>query len=422
MDLRVATLGGHAIVDDGDMLQIGVAADGSAWTAHRAQYAYASNYTRGIGRYIPAGSNTPSGPSVLDGWDLNNPPDGAEHPFVAVNSSGHGLWAANSTMSVDEWAGSLSGSTAGPANRIDAPGQSALIVDSPQTAVGDSGLGAVGWVNTKVFARAWNGSSFGGPVQISNDALGAILGWADLVHHTSADRTGDVVFGFSQSDGTNNRVVVAALAQPPTAPGTTALVQHTQRPKLTWTASKELYGGISGYRVFVDGKQLGTTAGTSLTPGKNLSAGNHTWQVAAVDHFGQATSSATRQLVIQTLTSKQLKADIPSKLKAVKGKVAVASVKCLPVCGTVTVSGAYHIKIKVKNKKGKKVTKTISIGIGSKTFKVLAGKKATKLFFFLNNKGKNKLGHGKLTVFITLSVKEQKVSATKQATLRWAKQ
>jgi hypothetical protein len=79
-------------------------------------------------------------------------------------------------------------------------------------------------------------------------------------------------------------------------------VTRTARPTLSWTASSDAGSGLAGYTVSIDGAPVTTLpAGvTSFTLATELVDGTHVWQVTSRDAAGNASTTATRSLVVDT--------------------------------------------------------------------------------------------------------------------------
>lgn len=135
----------------------------------------------------------------------------------------------------------------------------------------------------------------GQTVTVSDPQFGPVAGALGM--DLGVNRAGDAVAVFVQ-EAPGGRVLVAGSFD--RAPGTfrtytTSKVRKFARPPLSWAPSFELWGPVT-YRVEIDGKPVGTTAETKLTPLQPVADGNHLWRVVATDRRGQETATPTRPL------------------------------------------------------------------------------------------------------------------------------
>ena len=92
----------------------------------------------------------------------------------------------------------------------------------------------------------------------------------------------------------------------PSAPASLAPADGTvtalARPAFSWTAAADAQSGVTGYELRVDGATVATAdaGSTSAIPDAALAEGRHTWNVVAVDGFGNESASAPRTLVIDS--------------------------------------------------------------------------------------------------------------------------
>jgi hypothetical protein len=281
------------------MLDLAVAADGSAVTVGREDFVDgASNRARAISRRLTG--NTLGLPEAVDGLAFPlAQPDGGENPEVDLAADGTGLAAANRQLTNGVTGVRSTPSQLGPPMLL-LPTDSAEKGGPPSVAAAGNGTGLVafdrGGLND-VVARRSSGTAFEQLTVISNPAFGAAGGLTSHGGHSSADDNGDAAVGFVQGAAADTRVVVAGFDAPPSAPvgTTTERFRRDDTPTLRWRAASDPWGGIASYRVFVDGKPVGTTTGLSFTTRK-LSSRTHGWYVQAVDRLGQVAQSPTRKL------------------------------------------------------------------------------------------------------------------------------
>jgi hypothetical protein len=135
----------------------------------------------------------------------------------------------------------------------------------------------------------------GAPVMISDPSLGPVDPAAGLGF--GVDRAGDASAAFVQGTGNARTLVAGGFDR---APGsfrtyTSSKLRKYARPPLSWQPSFELWGAVS-YAVEVDGKPIGTTTATKITPPVALADGTHRWRVIATDRRGQVTATKMRYL------------------------------------------------------------------------------------------------------------------------------
>lgn len=147
--------------------------------------------------------------------------------------------------------------------------------------------------------RYWDGTTFEAETTLSKPGLGpanAALGFA-----ASGDDLGDLAVAYAQEvPGAGRAIAVATVDQPP-GPFVIHRLKgflRRARPVLSWTPSKEAWGGY--FRVTIDGVQVGLTGRRSFrTPA--LAQGLHTWQVTALDARGQAFAAPASTLRVDTV-------------------------------------------------------------------------------------------------------------------------
>lgn len=114
----------------------------------------------------------------------------------------------------------------------------------------------------------------------------------------AGDRVGNFVAAMMQGPPAKTAataartIAVSAYDRPPPRafPLTTNKFQGRRRPEFRWRAGTELWGDQS-YKVFVDGRELGTETGTLLLSPQTLSEGAHSWRVMSIDQRGQTAMS-----------------------------------------------------------------------------------------------------------------------------------
>jgi hypothetical protein len=93
------------------------------------------------------------------------------------------------------------------------------------------------------------------------------------------------------SSSTTNCVTVDN--SPPSVPtGLAATAVATNQIRLSWNASNDGGSGLAGYRVFRDGAQLATTAGTNRTDTGLATGTTHCYSVAAYDNVGRISAQS----------------------------------------------------------------------------------------------------------------------------------
>ncbi len=223
--------------------------------------------------------------------------DGADDPQVQV--VGRGPMIAATELSVSHQL--FASTNFGAPRRLDA----GLNAEAPLPAValGDVGRGGIAWQQSGaagapsgILARAYTGHAFSGQALLSKPAFGTADAAAGL--SSGADRLGDLFVAFTQGSAASRRVMLAGRAVPPgpfrlTGPRKT----RRGRPRISWSASSDMVG-LRGYRVYVDGRLVGTTRRTDLVSRRTLRRGRHQIRVVAVDRLGQTTAAPRRVLVV----------------------------------------------------------------------------------------------------------------------------
>jgi len=161
----------------------------------------------------------------------------------------------------------------------------------------ESPLGA----NPQIRARFFDGTSFGPEQVLSSPAIGPTDAADGLF--SDGDGAADAVSAWVQGSAGSRAIVAAQFYQPPGSFGALKRFRYARsvEPKLSWSASRELWGPLR-YVVTVDGTQLGQTTGTSLEQfPAPLSQGPHTWQVTAINPAGIARSTNTATVFVDTI-------------------------------------------------------------------------------------------------------------------------
>jgi hypothetical protein len=249
----------------------------------------------------------------------------------------------------------------------------------PEIAATDQADSAIAWRLTGgdggsvVRARYHDGEdpngALGAEVTVSRGDLGPI---ADPGVSISADRSGDVAVAMVQGTPGARTLSVAIYDRPPGAPfiDETEAFKRKTRPELRWRPGNDPWGAQT-FRVYMDGVQIGQTAGSTLVPATPLTTGKHTWQVESVDRAGQVSRSRVRTLKID--------ATPPTLTVKVSGKRAAG--KSLKIAVTVRDaggSGLDHVTVDYgdKSAKSEKRTTRHRYKRGKFTLKVAAVDKA----------------------------------------------
>lgn len=152
----------------------------------------------------------------------------------------------------------------------------------------------------RIHARYRDGGDFEAEQQISRDNLGPTDAARGLF--AAGDDAGDIAVAYVQDVPGQGRVIaVASVDQPPGRFAVERLVgfQRSDRPTLSWTTSRELWGRF--FRVTVDGVEVGVTGRRSFRPTAPLAQGAHAWQVFALDRRGQQYAARPSSLKIDSV-------------------------------------------------------------------------------------------------------------------------
>lgn len=137
----------------------------------------------------------------------------------------------------------------------------------------------------EIHARYRDGGDFEAE-QVISRAFGPTAAGDGLF--AAVDDAGDIAVAYVQDiPGQGRAIAVATVDQPPGRFAVTPVrgFVRTDRPTLSWTTSRELWGRF--FRVVVDGVEVGVTGRRSFRPPAPLAQGAHTLQVIALDHRGQ---------------------------------------------------------------------------------------------------------------------------------------
>ena len=279
-------------------LDLDVAGNGLAWATGNAQYT-AGGHSVGV----PVVGETAGAPATLDAYPASEN-DGTERPDVALNATGQGLFTTEPNQKAGVFGGSIDGSAASPAIRLDTTPHDPAASEIPVTAIGDSGTGLVAWTRDvensggngpfELRGRLWNGTAFEAETLMAADAKTTFpLSQAD---GAGASRLGDVaVLAEREVTGTKS-VIVARFDAPPTAPTITSAANATT---FSWSASEAIWSPLASYTVIIDEATVATLGPGELTyTATGLAPGDHTWRIVAADTLGQQAASPTQTLTI----------------------------------------------------------------------------------------------------------------------------
>ena len=236
--------------------------------------------------------------------------EGADDPQVAAGEYGEGFVTAareTSNQLIEMRLGN--NETPGVVTELD----SLPNASQPFAAPSPAGLhsAVIAWqeqlagANPEIHARFFDGTSFG-PEEVLSTANMGPTDAADGLF-TDGDGAADAVAAWVQGQAGSRAIVVAQLYQPPGSFGALKRSRYARSldPKLSWSASRELWGPLR-YVVTLDGVQVGQTTGTSIQlPTAQfpvpLSQGPHTWQVMAVNPAGVARTDNTATVFVDTI-------------------------------------------------------------------------------------------------------------------------
>ena len=261
--------------------------------------------SRIIARHLVAGDLGPA--EGIDG--LSFPVvEGADNPQLGMDLRGRGM-ASGTRMS------SLTPTSAFLRNDAFAPGAVLGSLNNggtdPQTvtAAGQNLTGVVAWLQAPtpapdgvvVAGRFSVNNTYEDEVQLSPGEFGPVPTNGGLF--AASSRVGDSIVAFAQGPANDRRVVASVYARfPGHATPHTSRVVHSKQPLLRWLPATSVFG-LPTYTVYMDGKQIGQTQGTTLRPPNPLSEGRHNWRVDTTDAHGQKRAGRNRGLRVKTTPS-----------------------------------------------------------------------------------------------------------------------
>jgi hypothetical protein len=252
---------------------------------------------------------------------------GVEAPAVDLNGKGLGIVTAGTTSGA-ALGGIIKDDLLNAAATLGGNGSPA----QPRGAVAEGTARVAGWVN------AGDGTVSGafyddklelrrvptpGPAALlSNPAFGPVdaAGGFDV----AGDRTGDFAFAFVQGTGADRRLVVSSYDRAPVSfaiQSSSGPWRNVERSALSWSAPVDQWGTMT-YGVFVDGKPVAQTQLTKTTlPAGGVPQGIHTFQIIGTDRRGQATSTKSVRLKVDTLAPRvSFRVSRSGRLVSVKAK------------------------------------------------------------------------------------------------------
>jgi hypothetical protein len=296
VDVEVPSLLGESLSSPFAQLDLDAAGAGLAWFSGSAMYT-AGGHAVGV----PVSGDLAGPPALLDAYPASEN-DNVERPDVALNAGGQGLFASEPNLKAGVFGGSISGTTASPAQRLDS---SPHDPDSevPVVAIGDGGRGFVSWTRDvandvdgpyQVVGRVWNGSAFDPEALLVDSAkIPFSLSSAD---GAGASRLGDVAVLTEREVGGVKTVVVGRYDAPPTVP---VITSGAGAASFTWSAAEALWSPLASYKVVIDDAVVATLGTDTLSyPAPSFSPGTHSWRILAVDALGQETPSTTQTLTV----------------------------------------------------------------------------------------------------------------------------
>jgi PKD domain len=236
--------------------------------------------------------------------------EGADDPQVAAGEYGEGFVTSSRETSHELVEMRLGNNeTPGAISQLDSLPNTGAPFAAPTPAGLHSDL--IAWQESPLGAtpqirgRFFDGTSFGPEQVLSSPAMGPTDAANGLF--SDGDGAADAVSAWVQGAAGSRAIVAAQFYQPPGSFGALKRSRYARsvEPKLSWSASRELWGPLR-YVVTLDGTQVGQTTGTSLQlptpqfPGPLLQ-GLHTWQVTAVNPAGIARSTNTATVFVDTI-------------------------------------------------------------------------------------------------------------------------
>ncbi|MEA2389434.1 MAG: hypothetical protein QOG41_2207 [Thermoleophilaceae bacterium] len=216
---------------------------------------------------------------------------GARSPAIALSGRGYGVAVAAKEPSNGVTAAAL----VKPDRKVDPAFQRPVTISSGNStppivaaSAAESARGLAIWQKTfgggaSVKARPFDGERFTKAATLSPPELGPSV--AELGLDAEGDDADDHVIAFVQGDPGARRIQVVAYAGELDIRGivTRRLWYRTRRPHLRWDHVPSAPWGPVTYRVEVDGKPVGRTRHTELTPKVDLREGLHSIHVVAID-------------------------------------------------------------------------------------------------------------------------------------------
>lgn len=317
-----ATLAGfdNAAGGEADQPSIDVEDDSSyAWVVFRQTF---NGRQRAIGRRLRGGAF--EAPEEIDAGTS----EGVDSPAVALNGRGVGLGAVGLTGSGAVLGSVLDKDTFAPAQRIDTLGS--RIAPRPQVTSAQNDDGYVAWItgsaaepgaeptgplgilpppggnpaatgspDAQLRARPYDDGRPTVEVPLSRPEFGPVDALSGF--GLAGNRVNDATVVAIQGTGSGRRLVATMIDRPPGGfvATTTQGFRRFALPPLAWASVRDLWGGAT-YTVFVDGRVVGQTRETKLTPKTPIADGEHRFRVVATDRRGQTTSTPLRLLRVDT--------------------------------------------------------------------------------------------------------------------------
>jgi chitodextrinase len=187
-------------------------------------------------------------------------------------------------------------------------GQStALSVTTPDTIPPSvpTGLTKVSATSTQV-VLSWTASTDTGGSGLASYRIyrgGTQIGTSTSTTYTDATTSGTTTYSYTVASVDNAGNVSAQSAPlsvttpdtiPPSVPtGLVSTSQTISQVVLSWTASTDTGGsGLSGYRIYRGGTQIGTSTGTTYTDATVAASTTYSYTVASVDNAGNVSSQS----------------------------------------------------------------------------------------------------------------------------------
>jgi hypothetical protein len=261
--------------------------------------------SRLIARHLVAGDLGPA--EAIDGLDFPAV-EGAMNPQLGMDLRGRGLAAGSRMSSLTPTAALLRNDSFAPGGVLGSLNNGGV---DPQTvaAAGQNTTGVIAWMQAPtpapagvvVAGRFSVNNTYEDEVQLSPGEFGPVPANGGLF--AASSRVGDSIVAFAQGPPNDRRVVASVYARfPGRATPHTSRVVHTKQPLLRWLPATSIFG-LPTYTVYMDGKQIGQTQGTTLRPPNPLSEGRHNWRVDTTDAHGQKRPGRNRGLRVKTTPS-----------------------------------------------------------------------------------------------------------------------